>query len=126
MSLHRFAIGVLLFLIPVIAYPSIIHVPGDPDTTGLNLPLLDLSGSERIYKGVVDMGAYEYNLPTTIPENSDQGDFHLYPNPSTGQMFLECREPKRQDELLLRICNIKGVIVVSKGHPLYQQKIIKE
>ena len=127
---------------------------GDPDTTGMSLPSLDLSGADRIYEGRVDMGAYEYNRPTTIPKNSDQRDFHLYPNPGTGQMFLECRGPKKQDELLLRICNMKGVIVeeeildesltivpiniikqpdgiyllivVSKGQVLYQQKIIKE
>ena len=127
---------------------------GDPDTTGMSLPSLDLSGTERIYEGRVDIGAYEYNHPTTIPKNSDLEDFTIYPNPGTGQVFLECREHAKQDEMVLRICNIKGeivkekildaslslfpidiskqpdgiylLIVTSKGQLLNQQKIIKE
>ena len=33
---------------------------GNPDTTGLNLPVLDLADETRIYYYTVDMGAYEY------------------------------------------------------------------
>ncbi|MCD4745009.1 MAG: hypothetical protein K8R58_01780, partial [Bacteroidales bacterium] len=33
---------------------------GTSDTTGLNLPLLDLAGSSRIVNDTVDMGAYEF------------------------------------------------------------------
>jgi len=36
---------------------------GNPDTTGLNLPVYDLAGNPRIYGGRIDMGAYEYRTP---------------------------------------------------------------
>ncbi|MFC1492875.1 choice-of-anchor Q domain-containing protein [candidate division KSB1 bacterium] len=33
---------------------------GNPDTTGLALPRIDLAGNPRILDGIIDMGAYEY------------------------------------------------------------------
>ena len=36
---------------------------GNPDTTGLNLPLYDLAGNFRIINNIIDMGAYEYQFP---------------------------------------------------------------
>ncbi|MCP4708212.1 MAG: PKD domain-containing protein, partial [Planctomycetes bacterium] len=35
---------------------------GQPDTTGLNLPEMDLAGNHRLRDGIVDMGAYEFFL----------------------------------------------------------------
>ncbi|MCK5692541.1 MAG: hypothetical protein KAI08_06815, partial [Bacteroidales bacterium] len=32
MSPHRYAIGAILLLIPIIAFPAILHVPGDHST----------------------------------------------------------------------------------------------
>jgi hypothetical protein len=127
---------------------------GNPDTTGLNLPFLDLSGNLRIFEDTIDMGPYEFNRPSYNPVNLDEGNFHLYPNPSSGLMLLECRSVKRLDDLVVRICNVRGEIVLeefiaygkttfpinisdqargiyfltvsSNSSVLYQQKIIKE
>lgn len=40
---------------------------GTPDTTGFNLPLVDLDGNVRIWFDTIDMGTYEYGAPPYIP-----------------------------------------------------------
>jgi hypothetical protein len=127
---------------------------GNPDTTGLNLPLLDLSGNLRIFEDTIDMGPYEFNRPSYNPVNYDERNFHLYPNPSSGLMLLECRSEKKFENLVVRIYNVKGGIVLeefiaygkttfpinisdqatgiyfltvsSNSSVLYRQKIVKE
>jgi hypothetical protein len=42
---------------------------GNPDTTGLSLPLTDLGGNPRISNGIVDMGAYEYQNSNALHVN---------------------------------------------------------
>jgi len=86
---------------------------GDPDTTGLYLPSTDLSGSERIIDGTVDMGAYEYSHVTGIPVRANKGfsHFHLYPNPSSGRLFIECQADTKYDNLVLRVINVNGEII---------------
>lgn len=84
---------------------------GDPDTTGLHLPSLDLSGNNRIFGDTVDMGTYEYNRPTTIPAITSRADFHVYPNPCSGLLVLEVGENEKHNDLVVRICNLEGKIV---------------
>jgi hypothetical protein len=40
---------------------------GNPDTTGLGLPLLDLAGNPRVAGGRIDMGAYEVQNAQPVP-----------------------------------------------------------
>jgi parallel beta-helix repeat protein len=44
---------------------------GTPDTTGLNLPTLDLSGRSRIAGGRIDMGAFEFTPQTLFVTNGN-------------------------------------------------------
>lgn len=60
---------------------------GTIDTTGLNLPSIDLDNNKRIWQGRVDIGAYEYGSPlvgitsqeSTLPNNYQL--YQNYPNP---------------------------------------------
>lgn len=87
---------------------------GTPDTTGLFLPPEDLSGNDRILEGRVDIGAYENIGPTTTLPIIDETDFHVYPNPCSGLLVLECGEESEHDDLVLRISNIRGEMVKEK------------
>ncbi len=93
---------------------------GTPDTLGMNLPALDITGNPRVWGDIIDMGAHEYN-PTV--ENSDETaptppatiQVSHFPNPVTpngnnGKVaFIEFTLPKKPIEKpTLEIYNIKG------------------
>jgi hypothetical protein len=51
---------------------------GTADTTGLNIPALDLKASLRIVGGVIDLGAYEYfDDPTTVVLNNSESTLKI-------------------------------------------------
>jgi len=55
---------------------------GTPDANFLNLPEEDLSGAPRIWNNRLDIGTYEFNGTTGIPETRKTGlDITLAPNP---------------------------------------------
>jgi len=77
---------------------------GNPDTTGLNLPLRDLLGDIRILDGngdglaIVDMGAYEY-IGTHVGEGSLQvasSRLQVFPNPTRGISDIRYHLPAGQ------------------------------
>lgn len=61
---------------------------GTPDTTGLNLPMTDLAGNYRISGDTIDMGAYEYQIPSFIDLFADNPEIVVYPNPSDGMVCV--------------------------------------
>ena len=92
---------------------------GNPDTTGLNLPELDLAGNPRIYNGIVDMGAYEWQGDTTgvyEPDTSFINNIYLFhnkPNPfreSTTITFISA-DYERIKYYKLSIYNVKGQLI---------------
>ncbi len=93
---------------------------GTPDTLGMNLPTLDITGNDRVWDGIIDIGAHEYN-PTvescdeTVPTPPNKIAVSHYPNPITpngsrGRVALiEFTLPKEtKDNPSLEIFNING------------------
>jgi len=82
---------------------------GNPDTTGLSLPSTDLAGNIRISGVQIDMGAYEYQNPVGLNENSYATAIIIYPNPSTGKFIIEMENVKGQmKDGVIEIYNVMG------------------
>lgn len=98
---------------------------GDPDTSGLNLPMIDLDGNVRVFDGkndgnsIIDMGAYEFgSLPLNVENKmipNRPTTFQLkqnYPNPfnsaTTFQFYAN-----RPGPVNLQILNIRGQVIKS-------------
>jgi predicted outer membrane repeat protein len=89
---------------------------GNPDTTGLNLPLIDLAGNPRISNDIIDMGAYEYQFPGAgieldITVNADVVDWVLIELRDTTDASLATGETMiaRQAVFLLNDGKIVGL-----------------
>ncbi len=93
---------------------------GTPDTLGMNLPSIDITGNPRVWDNIIDMGAHEYN-PTvdnsyeTAPTPPATIQVSHFPNPVTPNgsndkvAFIEFTLPKKPIEKpTLEIYNIKG------------------
>lgn len=99
---------------------------GTADTTGLNLPIMDLAGNRRIWGGRIDMGCYEYDSDTISNQDpytsslTDKIALSIYPNPvylsgsNSSYSFIEFTLPnKAKEPPLVEIFNIKGQKVKS-------------
>ena len=93
---------------------------GTPDTLGMNLPNLDITGNPRVWDNIIDMGAHEYNSTVDNNEHTqsvivEQIVVSHFPNPITPNgtngnvAFIEFALPKKPVEKpILEIYNIKG------------------
>jgi len=81
-----------------------------PDTTGLLLPATDLAGNPRVWGGIVDMGAYEFN-PVTIGESRLQAKtparLVAAPNPFVHELSLTVT-PKTGIPIRITVHNLLG------------------
>lgn len=83
---------------------------GSPDTTGLNLPEYDLTGSYRIFGGRIDMGAYENQNVVGVNENLFPLVTKLnqnHPNPFNPSTTIEF-SIQNDSNIDVSIFNIKG------------------
>ena len=84
---------------------------GDPDTTGLSLPELDLAGNARIANGRVDMGGYEFadagGVFGPMAQTPQLLTARCAPNPFSPRTTIsyELRGPAA---VSLRICDLEG------------------
>ncbi len=65
---------------------------GNPDTTGLFIPDIDLAGNMRIVHDTIDIGAYENQLTTSIACLNKSGNILVFPNPTTGKLTISIPE----------------------------------
>lgn len=89
---------------------------GDPDTTGLQLPLIDLAGSNRILMGNIDIGAYEFDVSVnTFDANTlFNSDLFIFPNPTNENINIVLKNLVFGN-LSLKITNVLGQIVYSEN-----------
>ena len=93
---------------------------GTPDTTGLNLPQMDLAGNYRVWNGRIDMGCYEYGSEPVgiddpaLPSPPDRISISAYPNPlfntsKAAGVFIEFTLPgKPAAQPVIEIFNVRG------------------
>jgi len=82
---------------------------GNPDTSGLFLPVYDLDGNPRIY-GQIDMGAYENQSISAISSIDMMNNTIAYPNPTTDFVYFTFAE-NQQSIKTVSIYNMQGQIV---------------
>lgn len=57
---------------------------GNPDTMGLNIPLVDIDGSPRIFEEIIDMGAHENQEQSVFIDFQEHNKVIVFPNPTKG------------------------------------------
>ncbi len=90
---------------------------GNPDTTGLLLPELDLLNNPRIIGDTIDLGAYEYQLIVGSGIYSNPNPIEIFPNPVNNTLHFKL--DVEQSDFTYRIYSVNGILakegVLRKG-----------
>lgn len=100
---------------------------GTPDTTGLNLPVVDLAGNPRIVGGRIDIGAMENQEVGIGVFDINKPDIiiNLIPNPVSDELNIQYTL-EEQGEVIVRISSLQGnqsEIIIDRGEQEGQQHI---
>jgi parallel beta-helix repeat protein len=81
---------------------------GNPDTTGLFLCNIDIAGENRILEDTIDIGAFEYNKFSSVPEiaNHSEMEILIFPNPAFDHLTLKFAQNTSKAEI--KIYNLLG------------------
>ncbi|NOR87862.1 MAG: T9SS type A sorting domain-containing protein, partial [Bacteroidales bacterium] len=83
---------------------------GNSDTTGLNIPLVDLDGNPRIYEDIIDMGAYENQDQSVNIDYPRKDRIVFYPNPTKDVFYITGLEV-----LNIQVMNEHGQLIIENS-----------
>ena len=94
---------------------------GTESVSGLDLPLTDLAGNDRIQQGRIDKGALESAfVPTAIVGRLFDEDFKIWYRPDAGQIVVRTDNKTRFSGILY---NLTGALEVDKRSGNYQNQM---
>lgn len=92
---------------------------GRYDTTGLNLPILDILYNPRIFGGRIDIGALEnQHIVSSVQNFESKNSISLYPNPCRHMVFITSEMPITA----ISISDMQGKICYSRKYSSSQTK----
>lgn len=98
---------------------------GNPDTSLLYLPPVDLAGNPRIFNAIIDIGAYELQeLPLRIPE-SNPFKASVFPNPADRELTISI-QMEQAENVMIHLTDLAGNTIYShnirtlKGENLFR------
>jgi hypothetical protein len=88
---------------------------GTPDTTGLNLPELDIAGNPRLYGIRIDMGAYENQVVVGLPQNPYvNSKIEIIPNPFKDMFSINLLAENKINRI--SVLNQSGITIRNMEH----------
>ncbi|MCD4746029.1 MAG: right-handed parallel beta-helix repeat-containing protein [Bacteroidales bacterium] len=89
---------------------------GNPDTTGLYIPEVDLAGNMRVVQDIIDIGAYEYQFTSNITYPNPSDNILVFPNPANDKVTIRIPEIEFQKAWV--------TITDMKGNPVLKIQIV--
>ncbi len=81
---------------------------GNPDTTNLNIPTLDIIGNPRVDNDIIDLGAIEFQQPLSINDVNNFASLKIYPNPTEDFIYIVSDE-----QVSTHIYTVNGKLIAS-------------